>query len=67
MNKMKKKISKFSIILSSLLILQVFFVNTIDAFANTGTKISYIVSGDPYVGNIIEISVNISNVQNLYG
>ena len=67
MNRKQKKLSKFYIFLSTLFIFQVIFLSSINTSANTQTKVNYIVNGTPSVGNTIEILVNISNVENLYG
>ena len=73
--KLKKKLklfkNKFSILLSFLFLFQLilFNINNItfaDTLASTPT-VSYTVNGETKVGNTIEIAINVSNVNDLYG
>lgn len=63
----KKRLKLVSQILCFLLVFQVCFFDFTTAFGATGTTVSYTINGTPQVGNTIEIVVNLSNVQNLYG
>ncbi len=67
-NKFNLYKNKISLFLSALFLFQVvlFNINNI-VFAATTPSVSYTVTGETKIGNTIEISVNISNVTDLYG
>ncbi|MBD7915642.1 cellulosome anchor protein, partial [Clostridium sp. Sa3CUN1] len=67
-NKFKFHKNKFSLFLSILFLFELILFNTNNTvFAATTPSVSYTVTGEAKVGNIIEIAVNISNVTDLYG
>ena len=66
-NMMKSFKNKIALFLSALLIFQFVLLNGNNAYAALNTGISYTVTGNTTVGNIISIAVNVSNVNDLYG
>ena len=63
----KKHLKIFARVLGLIMTFQCVFLNFSVVWANTGTQISYSINGASAVGNVIEILVNVSNVNNLYG
>ena len=66
-NMMKSFKNKIALFLSALLMLQFVMLNGNNAYAALNTGISYTVTGNTTVGNIISIAINVSNVNDLYG
>ena len=66
-NMMKSFKNKIALFLSALLIFQFVMLNGNNAYAALNTGISYTVTGNATVGNIISIAINVSNVNDLYG
>ena len=66
-NNMKSLRVKIALFLSTLLIIQFIMINENNANAALNTGISYSVTGNATVGNVISIAVNVSNVNDLYG
>ena len=66
-NMMKSFKSKIALFLSALLIFQFVMLNGNNVHASLNTGISYTVSGNANVGSIIDIAVNVTNVNDLYG
>lgn len=54
-------------IICFLMIFQLIPLNWIYSYAATYASVSYSIQGEPKVGQTIEISVDVSNIQNLYG
>ena len=66
-NMMKSFKNKIALFLSALLIFQFVMLNGNNVHASLNTGISYTVSGNTTVGSVIDITVNVSNVNDLYG
>ena len=66
-NMMKSFKNKIALFLSALLMLQFVMLNGNDVQAALNTSISYSITGNTTVGSTIEISINASNVTDLYG
>lgn len=64
---MKSFKNKIALFLSALLMLQFVMLNGNDVQAALNTSISYSITGNTTVGSTIEISINASNVTDLYG
>lgn len=67
-NKFKYYKHKLSLFFSILFLFQLILFNTDNTvFAATTPSVSYTITGEAKVGNIITIPVNVANVTNLYG
>lgn len=67
-NKFKYYKHKLSLFFSILFLFQLVLLNTDNTvFAATTPSVSYTITGEAKVGNIITIAVNVANVTNLYG
>ncbi|MDU3351006.1 MAG: cohesin domain-containing protein [Clostridium sp.] len=67
-NKFKYYKHKLSLFFSILFLFQLVLFNTDNTvFAATTSSVSYTITGEAKVGNIITIAVNVANVTNLYG